>query len=121
MSRINGEYKITIQGKEYILCFDWKALSEVEAAHGDTPNLFNSKVVASVASIGLIRNHPELTTGRIIELSPPLIPFINDVQKALNWAYFGKDNTPKAAEKKSLLKIVGGVLFLPLKWLFRTG
>jgi hypothetical protein len=121
MSRINGEYKITIQGKEYILCFDWKALSEVEAAHGDTPNLFNSKVVASVASIGLIRNHPELTTGRIIELSPPLIPFINDVQKALNWAYFGEDSFPGIPEKKNLFKIIMEGSFLPLNRLFRMG
>ena len=121
MSRIDGNYKINIKGKEYTLCFDWKALAEVEAAHGDTPNLFNSEVVASVASFGLIRNHPEMTSDRIIDLSPPLVPFIHDVQKALNWAYFGRDNTPEPVEKKNTIKVLVVRLLMLIKRLFKAG
>lgn len=117
---ITGEYKIIIDGEEYTLRYDWKALSEVEAAHGDTPNLFNSDIVASVASFGMVRKHPEMTKDRIIELSPPLVPFINSVQKALNWAYFGKDSTPEDTEKKKMLPTLAGLLRL-LKRLFGKG
>jgi hypothetical protein len=120
MSKIDGNYTIEIAGKPYTMQFDWQALSEVQAAHGDTPNLFNSEVVASVASFGLARSHPEMTKGRIIELSPPLVPFINSVQKALNWAYFGKDNTPEVAEKKKISQLMG-IFFRPLDRLFGKG
>jgi len=120
MSKIDGNFKIEIAGNPYTMRFDWQALSEVETAHGDTPNLFNSEVVASVASFGLIRNHPELTKGRIIELSPPLVPFIKSVQQALNWAYFGKDTIPEDVEKKKVLPIMSGLL-KPIRRLFGKG
>jgi len=117
---ITGNYKIIITGKEYNLRFDWKALAEVESAHGDTPNLFNSDVVASIASMGMIRSHPEMTKDRIIELSPPLVPFINSVQKALNWAYFGKDSAPEDTQKKKIFPLTAG-LFRLIKRLFGKG
>ena len=120
MSNITGEYKIEISGKTYTMRFDWKALAEVQVAHGDIPNLLNSEVVASVASFGLIRNHPEMTKDRIMELSPPLTPFMNKVTKALNWAYFGKDSVPEDAEKKKILRLMD-IFLRPLKWLFGKG
>ena len=94
MNPITCEMEIEIAGKKYILRFDWQALSELQAAHGDAPNLFHADIVASVASIGLKKRHPEMTAERIKELSPPLIPFANAVQKAIQFAYFGPDAVP---------------------------
>lgn len=99
MNPITGEQEIDIAGKKYILRFDWQALSELQAKHGDAPNLFNAEVVASVASIGL-RKYPEMTAERIKELSPPLIPFANSVQRAIQYAYFGGEALPKDDDVK---------------------
>jgi hypothetical protein len=105
MNPITGEYEIEIAGQKYTLRFDWAALAEVEAEHGESPNLFSAEVVASVASAGLKRRHPEMTKERIMELSPPLVPFAHAVQTALQWAYFGSEGIPAGlADKKKETK-----------------
>ena len=101
MSKIDGEFVIEVAGHEYRLRYDWKALSEVEAAHGDTPNLWNAEVAASVAAFGFRRNHPDMTAERILELSPPLVPFIKAIQTALQWAYFGPEAVQDDDKKKA--------------------
>jgi len=100
MSAINGEYEVRIAGEEYILRYDWSALAEVEAKHGQDPNLFSPEVVASVAAFGLKKRHPEMTAEKIVQLSPPLVPFAASVQKALQWAYFGDKGMPEDGGKK---------------------
>ena len=98
MNLITGEKKITINGSEYILRFTWKALAEMEKAHGDNPNLFNPEIIASVASSGMRSKHPDMTPEKIMELSPPLMPFAKAVQEAIQWAYFGAEAIPKDTE-----------------------
>lgn len=100
MSAVNGEYEVEIGGEKCILRYDWSALAEVEGKHGQDPNLFSPEVVASVAAFGLKRRHPEMTAEHIIEISPPLIPFAQAVQKALQWAYLGNEGAPEANGKK---------------------
>lgn len=105
MNPITGEMIIDVAGVKYTLRYDWQALSELQAKHGDAPNLFNADVVADVAAIGL-RKYPEMTAERIKELSPPLIPFANAVQKAIQYAYFGPDAVPQNDDvKKNRLKV----------------
>lgn len=94
MNPINGEKAIEINGVTYALRYTWKALAEVEGKYGDNPNLFNTEVLANVASAGLKDRHPEMTAERIMELSPPLMPFARDVQTAIQWAYFGNETLP---------------------------
>jgi hypothetical protein len=89
MNPVTGEKAIRIAGVDYVMRFTWRALAEVEAKHGDSPNLFNPEVVASVASAGMRDRHPEMTAERIMDLSPPLVPFAHSVQEALKWAYLG--------------------------------
>jgi hypothetical protein len=101
MNPVTGEARVDICGKGYAIRFDWAALGEVAEKHGDSPNLFHPEIVASVAAAGMRRYHPELTAERIMELSPPLVPFAESVQKALQWAYFGPEGVPTSAEKKS--------------------
>jgi hypothetical protein len=103
---ITGQKRIDILGKPYYLRFTWAALAEVAGKYGDAPNLFDPETVAFVASAGLRDKHPEMTPEKIMELSPPLIPFANDVQEALKWAYFGDAPIPDgddAVKKKPIL------------------
>lgn len=103
MNPITGEGKVKIAGQEYTIRFDWSCLAEIETAHGSDPNLFNPDVVASVAAIGLKKYHPEMTAEKIKEASPPLVPFAQEVQLAMKYAYFGNDPIPEGdkTEKKS--------------------
>jgi len=99
MNQITGEKIITINGDKYYLRFTWKALSEIETKFGDSPNLFNAEVVSNIAAIGMREKHPDITAEKIMELSPPLMPFARDIQQALQWAYFGPEAIPKDDEK----------------------
>ncbi|GAF93543.1 unnamed protein product, partial [marine sediment metagenome] len=100
MNPITGEHDIEIGGQRYTVRFDWDALAEVTTKHGDSPNLFSPDVVASVASIGMKKHHPEMTPERIKELSPPLVPFAKSIQTALQYAYFGDEALPEDSKKK---------------------
>ena len=102
---ITGTKQITIDGKSYFLRFNWAALAEVAGKYGENPNLFDPETLAFVGSAGLREKHPELTPEKLMEISPPLIPFANDVQKALTWAYFGSDDVPEDGVKKKLTLI----------------
>ena len=100
---ITGRKQTIINGKTYILRFTWEALAQVSEKYGDSPDLFSPEVVAYVGSVGMINRSPEMTPEKIMELSPPLIPFANDVQQALQWAYFGDEGVPDEVKKKQTL------------------
>jgi len=105
MNPTTGEKVIAINGERLTLKFTWKAIAEVEAKHGDTPNLFEPETVADVAAAGLRDRHPEMTAERIMELSPPLVPLARDVQEALQYAYFGPEELPAVpGQKKSRMR-----------------
>ena len=92
---ITGMKRTDVDGKSYSLRYTWAVLAEVAEKYGDSPNLFDPETVAFVGSAGLRERHPEMTPEKIMELSPPLIPFTNDVQQALQWAYFGDKGVPE--------------------------
>lgn len=110
---ITGEKITKINGKSYRLRFMWAALAEVAGKYGDNPNLFEPETVAFVGAAGMRENHPEMTQEKIMELSPPLIPFANDVQQALTWAYFGSDKIPEGDGSKKKRN--------PIGWIKRIG
>lgn len=107
MNPVTGEKEIEIAEDKYILRFDWKALSEIEQKYGEKPNMFDAEVVAGVAATGLRGKHPDMTAERIMELSPPLVPFAHAVQQALQWAYFGPEAVPADLKKKTGRSTVG--------------
>jgi hypothetical protein len=94
MNKITGDKVIEIDGQKYVMRFTWRVLSEIEQKYGDKPNLFDPEVIATVAAGALSKRYPDMTAERIMELSPPLIPFANAVQEALKWAYFGAGDMP---------------------------
>lgn len=106
---IIGTKRIDIDGKPYYLRFNWAALAEIAGKYGDSPNLFDVETVAFVGSAGLRERHPEMTPERIMELSPPLVPFANDVQQALQWAYFGNQGIPKSDDIKKKWDLIGWI------------
>lgn len=122
MNRITGEKKVMINGQGYVMRFSWRALAEIEAEYGDNPNLFNAEVLADVAAAGLRDKHPDMTPERIMELSPPLMPFCVAVKEAIQWAYFGAESIPQTSTagevKKNRLR---DTLSRLLKRLLRRG
>jgi len=106
---ITGMKSIDIDGKSYSLRYTWAVLAEVAEKYGDSPNLFEPETVAFVGSAGLRERHPEMTLEKIMELSPPLIPFANDVQKALQWAYFGDQGVPDDGDVKKKQTLTGWI------------
>ncbi len=119
MNPITGEAEVAIGDVKYTIRFDWGCLAEIEAVHGDSPNMFNPDIVASVAAIGMKKHHPEMTVEKILELSPPLIPFATAVQVAMQFAYFGPESIPKDDQKKNAQKRDG--LFHRIKQVFVRG
>lgn len=97
--------KIDINGEKVNIRFTWRQLAQIEEEFGDSPNLFKQEILARVASIGI--DKPEWTPERIIEESPPLVPFIKAVDAAIKHAYFGGEEVPKETEKKSLPRVAG--------------
>lgn len=120
MNPLTGEKIIEIGGQKYTLKFTWRALSEIENKYGSNPNMFDALTVAGIAEAGLRGRYPELTAEKIMELAPPFVPFMNAVQEAVKWAYFGAGEIPKddGVKKKSL---PGDGFWQSLKHLFRRG
>lgn len=106
---ITGTKRVDIDGKAYYLRFTWAALAEVAGKYGDNPDLFQPETVAFVASAGMREKHPEMAPEKIMELSPPLVPFANAVQQALTWAYFGDQGIPEGDDVKKKQTLIGWV------------
>jgi hypothetical protein len=99
-SPVTGHLEIDVFGNRLTMRYTWKAIAEIEAKYGDAPNLFDPDTIAHVAAAGLKDSHPEYTAERILELSPPLVPFARAVQDALHMAYFGTESIPEAGPVK---------------------
>jgi hypothetical protein len=103
INKITGVSEVELGGETYSIKFDWDALSAIKDKYGDAPNMFDASVVADVAAIGMAKHHPDITAEKIKDISPPLIPFADAVQTALQYAYFGAEAIPKedTEEKKT--------------------
>lgn len=100
MNALTGERTVQMAGQPYVLRFDWSALAAIVEQFGEEPNLFDIDIVAGVAALGFQKRHPELTADRLKELAPPLVPFVQAVSEALQWAYFGPEEPPQSDGKK---------------------
>ena len=123
MNRITGEKNVIINGQGYVMRFTWRALAEIEAKYGDNPNLFSADVLSHVGSAGLRDSHPEMTPEKIMDMSPPLMPFCVAVKEAIQWAYFGAEQIPRAESPADSVKKnrLAGMLSRLIKRLSRQG
>jgi hypothetical protein len=100
-----GEARVVIEGKEYTLLFDWRAFSMLGKAgftgmESLTP--YEPERLAEILAIGLARHHPEMTATRLLDISPPFLPVINALARAIGYALTGPGedkpaNPPPAA------------------------
>jgi len=102
---ITGFKTTKINNRSYYLRYTWAALAEVSQKYGDEPDVFDPETLSFVGSAGLREKHPELTPEKLMEISPPLVTFANDVQQALTWAYFGDQGIPEDGVKKKPILI----------------
>lgn len=119
MNKITGEINVNLDGKVYSLRYDWDCIAAIDAEYGEEPNLSDPDTLASIAAIGFKAKHPELTAEKIKELSPPLVPFVFEVRRAIQYAYFGPDDPEKFAAEGVKKNRVVDALKRPIKWLFR--
>jgi len=102
-----GEYHVQIGDTLCTIRFDWDAIAKAFALYGDMAisdlfNGFKPDELAGLLAIVVEKNHPELTAEKIKEISPPYIPCVKALDKAMAYAYFGIES-PDDAQKKSLI------------------
>jgi len=103
-----GEARLTIDGKEYTLVFDWRAFSMLGKAGFtgmESLSPYEPERLANVLAIALARHHPEMTAERIMDLSPPFLPVINALARAIAYALTGPEtpnppNPPQTAANR---------------------
>lgn len=108
--KINGRHVIYIYGQPYVLRYTWGAIAEVLEKYGEKPNFLDPRNLASIAAIGMREHHPDMTEDKIMQISPPLIPFARSVQDALHYAYFGPEQAPAEAEEAKKKTGANGLL-----------
>lgn len=100
MNKYTGDVEIDLNGAKFTLCYDWRAISEVQTKHGVEAfqSLFktpNPLVAAEILLCGLRKHHPDLKIETLLDMSPPIIPVIKAIDKAISVAFFGAENAPE--------------------------
>jgi hypothetical protein len=107
MNNYTGEKTIVLGGKDYTICFDWRAISRVHsecgmAVLGDLLRA-SPEAIGVVLEAGLAKYHPEFKKEHLFDITPPLIPIVKAIDAAIHAAYFGPDDpdfTPEPENKK---------------------
>jgi hypothetical protein len=94
-----GEVEMPIAGKTGILLFNWQAIATLESKLGKhalaaVHSLPLSDLV-EVLEIGFKAKSPEITREVILAASPAILPTLEYIKKASEFAYFGQDGAPK--------------------------
>ena len=107
----NGEVSLNMAGENYTLVYDWAALAKLKTTFTESDldaivNGENMEMMAEVMAIGLQRHHEGIAAEEIKKLSPPLLPTVTALNKALTYAYFGPDGdtATKTPQKKTRKK-----------------
>lgn len=110
-----GEVSLEIRDKTYVLAYDYEALNELRTQFG---NGFDSKFLQAASSwnvetvvvylhiamrganrvrktLGLEPVNPDMMEQELIQLSPPLIPMIEAIGKAMNMLLYGRSEPPE--------------------------
>lgn len=95
-NKYTGATPLKLGDKQYTLRFSWPALAEIYTllngrTFASVIRGINTADLAKVIVIGLREHNPEITEEFIMNLSPPLKPIIDAIDKALFRAMHGKD------------------------------
>ncbi len=98
-----GDVALEIGGKQYVLKYDWTAVVQLKTEFGNEFDLETSRamtemdlpVLAKILAIGLeCYQLGKFTDQDIIKLSPPIVPIIGAIEKAISRAYYGEGEAP---------------------------
>jgi hypothetical protein len=106
-----GEARVTLGGREFVLVFDWRAFSMLGKAGFtgmDSLSPYEPERLAEILAIGLARHHPEMTAARLLDLSPPFLPVINALARAIGYALTGpSEDTPQSPQQPAATSPAG--------------
>lgn len=87
-----GEARLAFGGREFTLVYDWRAFSALGKAGFtglDALTPYEPERLAEILAIGLRRHHPEMTAEAVFAASPPFVPVIEAVARAIGYALAG--------------------------------
>lgn len=97
-NQITGDVEFNMGGKAYVLNFDWAALNSLKSKYNDDQltevlngNMGDIQIIAEVLADGLKKHHKDITPADVIKASPPLVPTIQALDRALSIAYWGAE------------------------------
>ncbi len=98
-----GLNSISLNGKDYVLKYDWRALGKLKSKFSDKnlESILSGReidLLADVIAIGLERHHPEVTPDFVMDASPALVDALKSINDAITYAYFA-GNQSTAGEK----------------------
>lgn len=101
-----GDVELTLGDAVVKLRYDYAAIAAMQTNLGGVilQDIFkdpNPALVAKMLVAGLQKHHPEITVEQVMEISPPIVPTLQVIDKALTVAYYGPNGLPKDTEKKS--------------------
>lgn len=111
VNKYNGEVPVNIGGKAYTLVYDWNAVALIQSEYGkEAITAMLAQVqpdkMAKILLAGLNRHHPDITAEDIIKASPPILPTVEAIDTALQYAYFGPDDNKEAEGQKKKLSFI---------------
>lgn len=86
---IRGEYPIELDGKRYVVRYDWARLQQINDEFPADLELDNMRTLAELLAIGIADE--KVTADYIIECSPPVLLAKDAFVKAHNFAYLGRE------------------------------
>ncbi len=98
-----GDVALKIGGKQYTLKYDWTAVVQLKTEFGKEFDMevslaiteMDLPVLAKILAIGLeCYQLGKFTDQDILSLSPPIVPIIGAIQKAISCAYYGEGEAP---------------------------
>lgn len=91
----NGEVAFKLLGKDCIIRFGWAELSKVHAQLGPKAirSIYTSSAeeIATMLAIGISAKNPEITAADIVAESPPFLPVLQALDKAVTYSWLGAD------------------------------
>lgn len=111
-NKYTGEVSIKLDGRDYVLVYDWTAISAMHSKFSDDleGGLMNiAKIhcpfkLAEIMAIGLALKHPEMTAEKIVKLSPPFVMLKKPIDAAIAVAYFGADLMKKIDSATKIIR-----------------
>lgn len=99
MNQYTAQVPFAINGTEYMLELDWRAVARIKTELGDRAlaniHSHSPEDIATIIIIALAKHHPEVTREMVLDGSPPWLLTLNKIQLALAYFYWGAEGPPQ--------------------------